>query len=750
MNIEKQLHSILKRDIDSSTDNELYFALSVLTEQYAPLKPSADKKKKLYYLSAEYLPGKLLSNNLINLGLFDEVRKVLSMHGKSLSDIEALEAEPSLGNGGLGRLAACFADSVATLGLNGDFFGLCYHFGLFRQRLENNTQREFPDTWLRHCFYPRKTEVVYETELNNMKLRSRMYNIPVVGYGKKVRTLHLFDLESVSDTLVEKGITFDRGNLQKNLTLFLYPDDSDETGKLLRLCQQYFMVSSAASYILEECIKKGCNLYDLYDYAVIQINDTHPAMIIPELIRRLMAEGLTFDTAVTTVTKVCAYTNHTIMAEALEKWPLHYFQKVLPQLYPIIKMLDEQIRRRFSDETVYITDRQNNVYMASLAIHFGFSVNGVARLHTEILKNSELKNFYAIYPEKFNNKTNGITPRRWLLKSNPELCGLIEELIGDGYKENAEELLKLEKYLNDQEVLERLLKIKLEKKEQLRTLLKKKQGIFVDCFSVFDIQAKRLHEYKRQQLNCLWLIDRYLKIKAGFVPSYPVTVIFAAKAAPSYELAKDIIHLILCFSELLDNEPSVKKHLNTVMLENYNVSSAEVLIPSCDISEQLSLASTEASGTGNMKFMMNGAVTLGTNDGANVEIAQLVRNDNIYIFGQSSDEVIHKQKNGGYNPNSLYSENPSIKRAVDFLTSPQLLKYGFSDKLSRLSHELKNNDRFMTLADFDDYLCVKDRMLDDFEDRFAWAKKMLVNISRSGFFSSDRTVNEYNRDIWKL
>ena len=748
MNIEERIKQICKKDLRICSDREIYNALLELTKELSDGRSAEDKGKKLYYISAEFLVGKLLSNNMINLGIFDEVKEVLKKYGKNIADIEAEEPEPSLGNGGLGRLAACFIDSIATLGLNGAGVGLLYHFGLFRQKFEKNMQKELPDRWLDGNNGLEKTDTVYDIRLGNKTVRSRMYNMTVTGYENKSRKLHLFDVESVSEDIVGDGISFDKSDIKENLTLFLYPDDSDEAGRKLRIYQQYFMVSSAARLILDECTKKGCNLFDLPEYAVVQINATHPAMIIPELIRLLIMKGVSPDKAIEAVGKTCAYTNHTILAEALEKWPLEYMQEAVPELIPIIEMLDSRIRRRFDDESVYIIDRENRVHMANMAIHFGFSINGVAALHTDILKIAELSNFYKIYPEKFNNKTNGITFRRWLLKSNPKLADLIEELIGGGFKKNAAELQKLKKFVNNEDVLKRIAEIKQYNKKLLCNTLLKTSGI--DSGSVFDIQVKRLHEYKRQQLNVLFLINEYLNIKEGRLPQVPVTAIFGAKAAPAYTIAKDIIHLILCLSQMISEDEEVRKYLNVVMVENYNVTAAERLIPACDISEQISLASKEASGTGNMKFMLNGAVTLGTEDGANVEIHELVGDENIYIFGASSDEVIEKYKKGDYNSRKIYESDSEIKAAVDFITDDRLMKYGNEESLLRLKNELINKDYFMTFSDYHSYADTKRKMLSDYTDRMSWAKKMLINISNSGYFSADRTIEDYNRDIWKL
>ena len=744
-----QLSEIIKTEYNKSisecTNEEIYYSLLTLVKNMAESKQHKNSKKKLYYISAEFLIGKLLSNNLINLGIYDDVKKELADNGKNLCEIEEFEKEPSLGNGGLGRLAACFLDSIATLGLNGDGVGLNYHFGLFKQIFKNNAQTTVPDPWLTKKSWLNKTDVTYKVKFKGMTVTSRMYDIDVTGYNSTTNKLHLFDIESVDENIVEDGINFNKEDIEKNLTLFLYPDDSDDAGRILRIYQQYFMVSSAAQLILDECIEKGCKLYDLSDYAVIQINDTHPTMVIPELIRLLVERGLEMDDAIEAVTKSCAYTNHTILAEALEKWPISYLKKAVPQLMPIIEVLDDKVRRKYDDSSVYIIDREERVHMAHIDIHYSSSVNGVASLHTEILKNIELNNFYKIYPEKFNNKTNGITFRRWLLHSNPQLTELITALIGDGYKKDATQLEKLLEYKDNEEVLNKILEIKDTKKMELKNVLRDRQNISINENSIFDIQIKRLHEYKRQQLNALYVIHKYLEIKAGKKPTTPITVFFGA-----YIIAQDIIHLILCLQELINNDPEVNPYLNVVMVENYNVTWAEKLIPACDISEQISLASKEASGTGNMKFMLNGAVTLGTEDGANVEIHELVGDDNIYIFGDLSETVVERYAKGSYNAAQYYNENAEIKEAVDFITGKELMAVGDKERLERLSHELIWKDWFMTFPDFNDYVKTREQAYADYENRYEWAKKMLVNIAKAGYFTSDRTIEEYNRDIWKL
>ena len=750
MNLNEILFATYGKSICECSNAEIYAALLKETNAMAAKKCHASGKKKLYYISAEFLIGKLLSNNLINLGVYEDVRKQLAENGKDICEIEEIEHEPSLGNGGLGRLAACFLDSIATLGLHGDGIGLNYHFGLFRQVFSDNAQTTIPDPWLDDHSWLRRTDLTYPVKFRDLTVTARLYEIHVTGYGSVTNKLRLFDIESVDESVVQDGIDFDKSEIAKNLTLFLYPDDSDEAGRLLRIYQQYFMVSAGAQLILDECTARGCNLYDLPDYAVIQINDTHPTMVIPELIRLLMERGIPMDEAISIVSRTCAYTNHTILAEALEKWKISQLNQVVPQLIPIIEVLDNKIRRKFDDPSVYIIDKEERVHMAHIDIHYGFSVNGVASLHTEILKNEELHHFYKLYPEKFNNKTNGITFRRWLMHSNPELSALITKLIGDGWKQNAEELKKLLAFRQDETVLHQLLSVKQEKKHQLAAYLARTQGISLNAESIFDIQVKRLHEYKRQQLNALYVICKYLEIKSGKIPKTPITVIFGAKAAPAYTIAQDIIHLILCMQELIKNDPEVNPYLNVVMVENYNVTLAEKLIPACDISEQISLASKEASGTGNMKFMLNGAVTLGTEDGANVEIHALVGDENIYIFGDDSDTVVERYKNGSYHAKQYYTENPTLKKAVDFITGEALAEIGDKVRLERLFKELTTKDWFMTFPDFERYVTARESAYMDYENRLAWAEKMLVNIAQAGYFSSDRTIAEYNRDIWKL
>ena len=754
MSLQEQLSELTKKnygkDIAACSNAEVYYSLLNLTKDMTAKTPAIEGDKKIYYISAEFLIGKLLSNNLINLGIYDEVKKVLADNGKKLSEIEEIEPEPSLGNGGLGRLAACFIDSIATLGLPGEGIGLNYHFGLFKQVFEKNLQKETKNDWIEDQSWLNKTDISFDVEFGDCKVKSVLYDIDVIGYENGVNKLRLFDVETIDESIVKDGISFDKEDIAKNLTLFLYPDDSDEAGNLLRIYQQYFMVSNGAQLILKDAKAKGYDLHKLYDHAVIQINDTHPSMVIPELIRLLQAEGIDMDEAIEIVSKTCAYTNHTILAEALEKWPLKYLEKVVPKLVPIIKELDERVKAKYDDEKVQIIDKDERVHMAHMDIHYGFSVNGVAYLHTEILKDSELNHFYKIYPEKFNNKTNGITFRRWLLSCNPELASYITELIGDGFKKDAEKLEDLLKYIDDQKVLDKIKEIKKGKKAELAAYLKETQNVEIDPNAIFDIQIKRLHEYKRQQMNALYIIYKYLDIKKGNKPTTPLTFIFGAKAAPAYIIAKDIIHLILTLSEIINNDPEVAPYMKVVMVENYNVSKAEKLIPACDISEQISLASKEASGTGNMKFMLNGAVTLGTEDGANVEIHQLVGDDNIYIFGEDSDTVIKHYENADYVSKDFYEKDELIKEIVDFIVSDEVMEKGNEENLERLHKELINKDWFMTLLDIKDYIATKDKMFKDYEDQDKWKKMMLTNIAKAGFFSSDRTIAEYNRDIWKL
>ena len=749
MTLSKAVSRKYNKTIEKCSNEEIYIALLEMTKQMAEDKVSNEGKKKLYYISAEFLIGKLLSNNLINLGIYEQVRSELEASGKSLAEIEEIELEPSLGNGGLGRLAACFLDSIATLGLNGDGVGLNYHYGLFKQVFDHNLQKETPNPWITPESWLTKTDITYPVQFGGFTVQSRLYDIDVVGYNNRTTKLHLFDIESVDESIVGDTIDFNKEEIEKNLTLFLYPDDSDDKGRLLRVYQQYFMVSNAARLILDESVARGSNLHDLAEYATVQINATHPSMVIPELIRQLQERGILMDEAVEIVAKVCAYTNHTILAEALEKWPIAFLDKAVPQLMPIIRELDNRVRAKVSDESTYII-KDGLVHMAHMDIHYGYSVNGVAYLHTEILKNTELNNFYKLYPEKFNNKTNGITFRRWLMACNPELSAQITEWIGDGWKKDANELEKLGTLANDDAALDKLLSIKAGKKADLKNYLKQTQGFDLDENSIFDIQVKRLHEYKRQQMNALYVIHKYFEIKAGKKPTTPITVFFGAKAAPAYIIAKDIIHLILCLQQIINNDPEVSPYLKVFMVENYNVTMAEKMIPACDISEQISLASKEASGTGNMKFMLNGAITLGTMDGANVEIADLVGKENIFTFGEDSQTVIDRYARGDYNSRSYYESNEDLKRAVDFIVSDTVKAVGCSENLERLYNELLNKDWFMTFPDFNDYVETREKAYAEYDNRKEWAKKMIVNISKAGFFSSDRTIAQYNKDIWKL
>ena len=755
MNVSTRLEAVLKQQygkgIAQCSNEELYYGLLNLTKEYIVEKPVIKGDKKVYYISAEFLIGKLMSNNLINLGIYDEVNKVLAANGKSLAEVEETEPEPSLGNGGLGRLAACFLDSIATLGLPGDGIGLNYHFGLFKQVFTDKLQNAQKNEWIEAQSWLNKTETTFDIEFGDRVVKSRLYDIDVVGYDNGVNKLHLFDVETIDESIVGDGISFDKEEIEKNLTLFLYPDDSDEAGNLLRIYQQYFMVSNGARLILRELKENGHDLRKMNEHVVIQINDTHPTMVIPELIRILvMEEDFTMSEAIELVSKTCAYTNHTILAEALEKWPMRYMKKVVPQLVPIIRELSRRVALKYDDERVQIIDKDERVHMAHIDIHYGYSVNGVAAIHTDILKDTELNHFYKIYPEKFNNKTNGITFRRWLLSCNPELTSLIEKSIGSGFKKDADELEKLLKFVDDEAFLNEMESIKKAKKQALAAHILEKEGVELNPESIFDIQIKRLHEYKRQQMNALYIIHKYLEIKSGKKPVRPLTFIFGAKAAPAYVIAQDIIHLILVMQDIVAKDPEVSPYMKVVMVENYNVSYAEKLIPACDISEQISLASKEASGTGNMKFMLNGAVTLGTSDGANVEIGELVGEDNIYIFGEKSEQVIEHYAKADYVSRKYYENSPVIKEAVDFIVSDVALKAGHRTNLERLYNELLNKDWFMTLLDLEDYIATKDRMFADYEDRNKWKKMMLNNIAKAGFFSSDRTIADYNRDIWKL
>ena len=749
--LENQTQSGYGKAISACSNEELYYSILQLSKKLMTASERIEGEKKIYYISAEFLIGKLLSNNLINLGIYDNLEKILEKNGKQLSVIEEVEPEPSLGNGGLGRLAACFLDSIASLGLPGEGIGLNYHFGLFKQEFKDKLQTAQKNDWIEEQSWLTKTDTTFEVSFGEKKVTSRLYDIDVIGYDNGVNKLRLFDIETIDESLVKKGIDFDKEDIEKNLTLFLYPDDSDEAGNLLRIYQQYFMVSNAAQLILKEMKEKQYDLRTMYEHAVIQINDTHPTMVIPELIRILVDDkAFTMDEAIEVVSKTCAYTNHTILAEALEKWPLEYLEKVVPQLVPIIKELDKRVAKKYKDPKVQIIDKDDRVHMAHIDIHYGFSVNGVAAIHTEILKNTELHAFYEIYPEKFNNKTNGITFRRWLLSCNRELAGFLSETIGDGYKKDAANLEKLLEFADDETALNRIAEIKMNRKKDLADYVQKVEGVTLNPDSIFDIQSKRLHEYKRQQMNALYIIHKYLEIKAGKKPARPMTFIFGAKAAPAYVIAQDIIHLLLVLQEIVNKDPDVSPYMTVLMVENYNVAYAEKMIPACDISEQISLASKEASGTGNMKFMLNGAVTLGTSDGANVEIHELVGDDNIYIFGEKSETVIKHYEKADYVSKDFYKKSPVIKEAVDFIVGKEALKAGHKENLERLYKELLNKDWFMTLLDLEDYIKTKDQMMADYEDQKKWRKMMLVNIAKAGFFSSDRTIEEYNRDIWKL
>lgn len=744
------LQTQFQKNIDTCTNEEIYIALLMLVKSLSKDRPVTTTKRKLYYISAEFLIGKLLSNNLINLGIYDEIDDLLCKHGKKLSNIEEIELEPSLGNGGLGRLAACFLDSIATLNLSGDGIGLNYHLGLFKQKFENHLQKETKNAWIQNPSWLNDTNIGFDVQFKDFTLHSHLYDIDVLGYHQGLNKLHLFDIDTVDESIVNDGISFDLTNIKKNLTLFLYPDDSTKEGQILRIYQQYFMVSNAAQLILMEEKAKGHDIHKLHENICIQINDTHPSLIIPELIWRLTNEGIDFHEAVHIVSNTCAYTNHTILAEALEKWPIDYLLQVVPHLMPIIKKLNAIAMQRSDNEQVQIIDKENRVHMANMDIHFGYSINGVASLHTDILKNTELHAFYELYPEKFNNKTNGITFRRWLMHCNHELSQYITSLIGYKFKQDATKLENLMQYINDENVLNHLLQIKMNRKHELATYLKQTMHIDINPNSIFDIQIKRLHEYKRQQMNLLYIIHLLLKIRQGYTPKTPITFLFGAKAAPAYTIAKDIIHAILCLQDIVINDPIASKYIKVVMVENYNVTKAEKLIPACDISEQISLASKEASGTGNMKMMLNGAVTIGTEDGANVEIHKLVGDDNIYIFGESSSAVIDHYAKQDYKANEYYTNDNEIKKAVDFIISPEMIAIGQSENLHRLHHELSTKDWFMTLLDLKSYIQTKNQAFEDYINRHNWAKKSLINIAKAGYFSSDRTIAEYNHDIWKL
>ena len=739
------------KKLEEMTNREIYYNLLEYVKKESDIKNINDSKKKVYYISAEFLIGKLLSNNLINLGIYKEVREELEKAGKKLSDIEEIEIEPSLGNGGLGRLASCFIDSISTLGINGEGIGLNYHCGLFKQVFKKNEQTTEPNYWIEDISWLRDTDKVYDVKFKDFTLKSRLKRMDVLGYKKDTKNyLNLFDIENIDYNLITEGIEFDEENIEKNLTLFLYPDDSTRKGELLRIYQQYFMVSSGAQLIIDEAKERGSNVYDLADYAYVQINDTHPSMVIPELIRILVKDySMEFEKAVEIVSNMTGYTNHTILAEALEKWPVEYLEEAVPEIVEIIRKLDEIVKEKYKNENVWIIDKDDKVHMANMDIHFSTSVNGVAYLHTEILKNSELKDFYEIYPEKFNNKTNGITFRRWLEGSNEELADYLKELLGEEYVEDAENLEKLLQFAQDREVHQKLKKIKYDNKLKLKEYLQHTQGIIIDEESIIDTQIKRFHEYKRQQMNALYVIRKYLDIKRGKLPKRKITVLFGGKAAPAYVIAQDIIHLILCLSELINNDESVNRYLNVYLVENYNVGLAEKIIPATDISEQISLASKEASGTGNMKFMLNGALTLGTMDGANVEIAELAGRENVYIFGKESDEIIELYETEGY-VSMEYYEDEEIKEVVDFIKSDEVARLGNKERLERLYNELVTKDWFMTLIDLKDYYKIKEQMLEDYENEELWYEKVIRNISKAGFFSSDRTIRQYESEIWKV
>lgn len=740
----------LGKSLTQASNEEIYLSLLNFVKEEASHKAKNSAKRKVYYISAEFLIGKLLSNNLINLGIYKDIKEELAAAGKSIAEVEDVELEPSLGNGGLGRLASCFIDSISSLGINGEGVGLNYHCGLFKQVFKHNEQEAEPNYWIEDDSWLVPTDISYDVPFKNFTLKSRLDRIDVLGYKRDTKNyLNLFDIEGVDYGLIKDGISFDKTQIAKNLTLFLYPDDSDKNGELLRIYQQYFMVSNAVQLIIDEAIERGSNLHDLADYAYVQINDTHPSMVIPELIRLLTEKhGFDFDEAVAVVKNMVGYTNHTILAEALEKWPTAYLNEVVPHLVTIIEKLDALVRSEVSDPAVQIIDESGRVHMAHMDIHFATSVNGVAALHTEILKNSELKAFYDLYPEKFNNKTNGITFRRWLEFANQDLADYIKELIGDEYLTDATKLEKLMVFADDKAVHVKLAEIKFNNKLALKRYLKDNKDIELDEHSIIDTQIKRFHEYKRQQMNALYVIHKYLEIKKGNLPKRKITVIFGGKAAPAYIIAQDIIHLILCLSELINNDPEVSPYLNVHLVENYNVTVAEHLIPATDISEQISLASKEASGTGNMKFMLNGALTLGTMDGANVEIAELAGMENIYTFGKDSDTIINLYATASYVAKDYYDNHPAIKAAVNFIISPELLAFGNEERLDRLYKELISKDWFMTLIDLEEYIEVKEKMLADYEDQDLWMTKVVHNIAKAGFFSSDRTIEQYNEDIW--
>ena len=755
MNMEKQLtelsHERFGKPLEKCGDEETYFILMLLIKRILKISEENSGEKKVYYVSAEFLPGRFLLNTLINLGIYRKAEKLLARYGKNLQNVLEYEPEPSLGSGGLGRLSACFMDSIATLGYPAEGLGINYRYGLFRQSFSDYMQKMDKDPWIQWDSWEDLTDVKFDVNLGRYKVRARMYEISVAGYHSGVNKLRLFDLESADGSIVHDGIEFDKSAIDKNLTLFVYPDDSDEAGKMLRLYQQYFLVSCAAQQILSEMKARKCDLRRMYDYAVIQINDTHPSLIIPELIRILTDDkALSFMEAVKVVTKTCAYTNHTILAEALETWSVDQLSEVVPQLVPIIHRLDLIIKNRYHDPSVWIIDTERRVHMANLCVHFGFSVNAVAKIHTKILEESQLSGLYQIYPEKFSNKTNGISFRRWLYGCNSELSDWISAKIGNDYKLDPARLEDLRAFADDPEALHELEEIKAGAKARLSYFIKLREGVELLPDGIYDMQIKRIHEYKRQHLNALYVIHKYLEIKRGKVPERPVNYIFGGKAASAYVLAQDIIHLILVLSDIINGDPEANQYMRLVMVTNYNVTYAERMIPAADISEQISLASREASGTGNMKLMLNGALTLGTNDGANVELCESAGEENIYLFGVSAEEVIGHYERGDYDPSLIYNSSEKVREAVDFIVSPQMLAKGRRENLERLYNEIRTNDRYMALLDLESYIEVKDRMLHDYEDRMSWNKKALLNIAGASYFSSDRTIAEYNRDIWKL
>ncbi len=755
LNMESQLcelaHERFGKPLEKCGVEETYHVLMVLTKRILEISEKNSGEKKVYYVSAEFLTGRFLINTLINLGLYEKTEKILLKYGKRLLTIAEAEPEPSLGSGGLGRLSACFLDSIATLGYPAEGIGLNYHYGVFKQRFADHLQVMDKDEWLQWESWENRTEVTFDVWLGRRKVTARMYDVNIAGYKSGVNKLRLFDIDPFDDTFVKEGLSFDKEAIEKNLTLFVYPDDSDEAGRKLRLYQQYFMVSCAAQLIMREMKARKCDLRRMYDYAVIQINDTHPSLLIPELIRILTDEkALSFIEAVKVVTKTCAYTNHTIMAEALETWSIDYLSEVCPQLVPIIHRMDLIIKNRYPYPDVWIIDQERRVHMANMCVHFGFSVNGVASIHTDILKNSQLKQLYEIYPERFNNKTNGISFRRWLLGCNPELASFLCGKIGNAFKQDSMQLEKLLAFTDDEETLTALSGIKYDAKVRLSLYILQREGVELLPNGIFDLQVKRIHEYKRQQMNALYVIHKYLQIKRGLRPARPINFIFGGKAASAYVLAQDIIHLLLLLQDLINGDPDVNPYLRLVMVTNYNVTYAEKLIPAAEISEQISLASREASGTGNMKLMLNGALTLGTMDGANVELSELAGTENMYLFGSDASTVIGHYERGDYDPSIYYNKNEEIRNALDFIVSPALMEIGHRENLERLYDELRCRDRYMALMDLQSYIETKDRMIRDYEDRIEWNRKALINIAKAGYFSADRTISEYNRDIWKL